>query len=171
MRRILILMSASIAVALALGCTGHHSSYVGDQARTIKSMSDREISDTLAGKGMGLARAAELNGYPGPMHVLELATALHLTPDQRQRTEILFRDMQARAIDAGKALIAEEQALDRHFASRTITLGTLNESLMRVGALQAQVRAVHLAAHLAQTEILTPEQVNDYAARRGYALK
>ena len=36
---------------------------------------------------MGLAKAAELNHYPGPAHVLTLATELALTPDQKARTD------------------------------------------------------------------------------------
>ena len=36
------------------------------------------MADLRAGRGMGLALAAELNGYPGPAHVLELADKLDL---------------------------------------------------------------------------------------------
>ena len=50
-----------------------HQPYAGLQARPVKALSDQQIADLRAGRGMGLALAAELNGYPGPMHVLELA--------------------------------------------------------------------------------------------------
>ena len=77
------------------------SPYVGQQFREIKALSPQEISDYLSGKGMGLAKAAELNGYPGPAHVLELATQLHLTADQKVKTEALFKRMQgARSLSA-----------------------------------------------------------------------
>ena len=51
----------------------------------MKSLSDQQLSDLRAGRGMGMALPAELNGYPGPVHVLELADALGLTPEQREK--------------------------------------------------------------------------------------
>jgi hypothetical protein len=57
--------------------------YAGMQSRSIKALSDQQIADLNAGRGMGLALAAELNGYPGPLHVLELADKLDLSADQR----------------------------------------------------------------------------------------
>ena len=77
------------------------SPYVGQEYREIKALSTQEISDYISGRGMGLAKAAELNGYPGPAHVLELATQLNLTADQKLKTEAIFRSMQARAIPLG----------------------------------------------------------------------
>ena len=47
--------------------------YAGQQTRTIKALSDDEIAALRNGEGMGMAKAAELNGYPGPIHVLSLA--------------------------------------------------------------------------------------------------
>jgi len=38
--------------------------YAGLQNRSIKTLSDQQIADLNAGRGMGLALAAELNGYP-----------------------------------------------------------------------------------------------------------
>ena len=58
------------------------SPYAGEQSRSIKSLSQQDVADYMAGKGMGCAKAAELNGYPGPAHVLELADQLALTPSQ-----------------------------------------------------------------------------------------
>jgi hypothetical protein len=59
--------------------------YAGLEARSIKTLSDQQIGDLRAGRGMGLALAAELNGYPGPMHVLELADALGLSANSVRR--------------------------------------------------------------------------------------
>lgn len=53
--------------------------YAGMQSRPIKALSDQQLSDLRAGRGMGLALAAELNGYPRPSHVLELANQLGLS--------------------------------------------------------------------------------------------
>ncbi len=144
------------------------SPYVGQEYREIKALSPQEISDYLSGRGMGLAKAAELNGYPGPAHVLELARQLNLTADQKAETEALFRSMQARAIPLGKELVEEERALDRLFASHSATPDALDSSLARIGKLQAQVRQTHLDAHLKQTALLSPEQINQYNRLRGY---
>ena len=136
--------------------------------REIKALSPQEISHYISGRGMGLAKAAELNGYPGPAHVLELATQLNLTADQKVKTEAIFRSMQARAIPLGKELIEEERALDRLFASHSVTPEALSSSMARIGKLQAQVRQAHLDAHLEQTVLLSPEQIKQYNQLRGY---
>jgi Spy/CpxP family protein refolding chaperone len=144
------------------------SPYVGQELRDIKALSPQEISDYLSGKGMGLAKAAELNGYPGPAHVLELATQLNLTADQKVKTEALFKRMQARAIALGKELVEEERALDSLFASHSVTPDALASSLARIARLQGHVRQVHLQAHLEQIALLSPEQVREYSRLRGY---
>jgi Spy/CpxP family protein refolding chaperone len=146
------------------------SPYVRQESREVKALSPQEISDYLSGRGMGLAKAAELNGYPGPVHVLELATQLDLTAEQQTKTEALFQKMQARAIALGQELIEEERALDRFFASHAVTSERLGDSLARIGTLQGQVRQVHLGAHIDQTALLTPAQVAKYNRLRGYGV-
>jgi len=76
--------------------------------------------------------------------------------------------MERNAIPLGTALVEAERKLDALFASKTITPALLSESLNEIGALQAQVRAVHLNAHLEQVAILTFEQSARYAQLRGY---
>ncbi|HYV03741.1 MAG TPA: hypothetical protein VFB82_04100, partial [Blastocatellia bacterium] len=73
------------AVSLIIVATAANAQtpYAGMQTRTIKSLSEQQVADLGAGRGMGLALAAELNGYPGPSHVLELADKLDLSVDQR----------------------------------------------------------------------------------------
>ena len=144
------------------------SPYVGQEARDIKALSPEEVGALLAGKGMGLAKTAELNGFAGPTHVLELATELQLTPKQRVRTEALFASMSAKASSAGRALVDKERELEKLFVTRTITPQRLSTTLRQIGLLQAQVRDAHLEAHLAQVEILTPEQNARYVELRGY---
>ena len=145
------------------------SPYVGQDARDIKSLSLEDVDAYLSGKGMGLAKAAELNGYAGPAHVLELASELALTPEQRTRTEALFASMTSKASSLGRALVEEERKLDRLFATKTVTPELMANSLNEIGLLQAKVRAAHLEAHLAQVGILTPEQNARYAPLRGYS--
>jgi hypothetical protein len=144
------------------------SPYAGQEARDIKALAPEDVDAYLSGKGMGLAKAAELNGYPGPAHVLALATELNLTPDQKRRTQALFSSIETKATDLGHALIEQERELDRQFAAKTATPESVAVTLQRIGELQAKVRGAHLQAHLAQLEILTTSQVAKYEELRGY---
>jgi Spy/CpxP family protein refolding chaperone len=155
-----------ILAALA-GCAAH-SPYAGQESRDIKALSAEEVDSLLAGMGMGYAKAAELNGYPGPAHVLELADKLGLDSGQRARTQALFDTMQAKAKRFGGELIEEERRLDRLFASGRADPDSLAAALARIGSLQAKVRGAHLEAHLAQALILTPDQSARYVELRGY---
>ena len=163
-RLITVLAVAAASCAMVPGA----SPYAGEESRPIKALSPDEVSSLLAGKGMGLAKAAELNGYPGPAHVLELADRLQLSPEQRGKTQALFASMQAKAMSLGLALVDEERALDRLFAGKTATTEQVSASLARIGDLQARVRGAHLEAHLAQVLLLTPEQNAKYVELRGY---
>ncbi len=117
---------------------------------------------------MGLALAAELNGYPGPMHVLEHAVALRLTDTQRAGLERLMAGMRSDAIAAGERLIAAEQALDRLFAERRATPEAVQEATARIGEAAAAVRSVHLVTHIGTRALLTDDQVARYDDLRGY---
>src|SRR6266404_976322 len=86
------------------------SPYAGQQQRTIKALSDQEIGDLLAGRGMGLAKAGELNSYPGPLHVLQLAEQLELSDQQRAATNLLYAKMRERAVSIGGQIIEAERA-------------------------------------------------------------
>jgi hypothetical protein len=144
------------------------SPYAGQQNRAIKALSPEEMRDLAEGRGMGLAKAAELNGYPGPLHVLELASELQLTAAQRARTEAILQRMLAEARRVGAAIVEAERDLDRRFSDRRIDHASLLTATASVGALTGELRAVHLAAHLEQTALLTADQVIQYAKRRGY---
>jgi Spy/CpxP family protein refolding chaperone len=156
----LLLLSCAAAVA--------QGPYAGMQARTIKALSQEQVSDLNAGRGMGLALAAELNGYPGPAHVLELADKLELSPDQRSRIETLFNSMKGEAQLLGAKLIEGESDLDRLFASRSITPENLKVSTSVIAVTQGALRETHLKYHLSTAAILTPEQMHRYAELRGY---
>ena len=143
--------------------------YAGMEARAIKALSDQQIADLKAGRGMGLALAAELNGYPGPIHAIELADKLGLSPDQIAKLRELFESMKAETIPLGMQLIAEERTLDDAFAGRTITLAGLDSQTRQIGATQARLRAAHLKYHLSAVAVLTPEQIEKYKELRGYS--
>lgn len=145
------------------------SPYAGQERPSIKALSATEQADLLDGKGMGLAKAAELNGYPGPAHVIELADKLALTPDQRARTERLFANVAARAKAVGHQVIDAERSLDDLFSSNTATSETLMAALSKISLLQMQLRGLHLEAHIEQVRILSPEQIANYQVLRGYA--
>jgi Spy/CpxP family protein refolding chaperone len=163
-------MRIALSALLLLSCAAAiaQGPYAGMQVRTIKALSQEQISDLNAGRGMGLALAAELNGYPGPAHVLELADKLELSVNQRSQTETLFNAMKAEAQPLGAKLIEEESDLDKLFASRSITPESLRASTAAVAVTQGALRETHLKYHLSTAAILTPEQMRRYAELRGY---
>ena len=145
-----------------------HQPYAGQEMRDIKALSPAEIEDYLDGNGMGLAKAAELNHYPGPKHVMELADELHLTADQLAKTQAVYDAMRQEAVELGQQIVNAEQRLNRLFASQGITESTLQGHIHKIAASQGQLRLVHLKAHLAQRDILTPQQITHYNTLRGY---
>ena len=145
-----------------------HAPYAGLQKREIKAFSDEQIKDLKSGKGMSLALAAELNGYPGPAHVLELADKINLTSKQKQQTQDLFKAMTKETKALGEQLIKEEKTLDLLFKNKKANLQNLKEATLQIGQTQAKLRGAHLRYHLSTVEILTPEQINSYNKLRGY---
>lgn len=155
-------------VAVTPAFAQQHSPYVGFTEREIKTLSPQETADYLSGKGMRLSLAAELNRFPGPAHVRELADKLRLSSDQLERTEQIMAIMQREAVILGKALVEKEKELDRLFSSREIRKAGLRSLMTEIGRLQGELRLVHLEAHFDQTAILTPEQIEAYDTLRGY---
>lgn len=147
---------------------GPHAPYAGLQQRDVKALSEQQAADLRAGRGMGLALPAELNGYPGPAHALELAGPLRLDAGQRARTQALFETMQQEAKALGEEVIAAERALDRLFKERRVTAESLSTATNQAAVAQGRLRASHLRYHLAMMDVLTPEQVARYNRLRGY---
>ena len=143
--------------------------YAGEEGREIKSLSTEEIEQLLQGRGMGLAKAAELNHYPGPRHVLDLGAQLELTPAQRAATEAAFRRMQDEAVQLGRQIVERERALDGMFARGEIDAGKLSAATAEIARLQGNLRAAHLSAHLEMRRLLSPAQIKKYDELRGYA--
>lgn len=146
-----------------------HSAYAEMTSRSIKSLSDEQIADIRAGKGMSLALAAELNGYPGPAHALELAEHLGLTAVQKQQTERLKNDMLAEVKRLGEEWISSEAELDKLFKLRRAAAAEIAAHAEKVGRALGALRAAHLQYHVNMLEVLTPSQVAKYNALRGYA--
>jgi len=144
------------------------SAYVGQAHRKIKALSSQNVDDYLKGRGMGYAKAAELNHYPGPRHVLDLADKLALSKEQIERSTSVFNDMQITAISLGERLLEKESELDSRFARGDIDSKSLQQLTDEIGALTARLRFVHLNAHLKQQALLTKTQVENYDQLRGY---
>lgn len=173
MRRIVKPLLASVAPLAALitplpGGAQNEKPYSGFEQRTIKALSEQRIADLRSGRGMTLALAAELNGYPGPLHVLENAEALKLTPRQQDRTKALFASMKSEAIPLGMRLIEQEAALDHLFAEKKITPGNLAAATQAIALTEASLRQTHLKYHLTMMDVLSPQQVSLYRELRGY---
>jgi hypothetical protein len=169
MNRAIAALAVMFVLAPITAWSQTHQPYAGFEARTIKALSDQQVADLRNGRGMSLALAAELNGYPGPMHTLELADSLGLSEQQRATVQNLFAAMKAEAIPLGEKLIVQEAELDRAFVHRTITAASLQAAMQEIGATQAALRETHLKYHLATVEALTPAQVRHYGVLRGYA--
>jgi Spy/CpxP family protein refolding chaperone len=138
------------------------------EERAVKALSEEQIADLKAGRGMGLALSAELNGYPGPAHVLEHGNALGLTVEQRQNSTALFAAMKAEAVPIGERWIKLEKRLDQLFATGQITTSNLRAITEEIGTTQARLREAHLKYHLAMMAILNVEQIEKYRSLRGY---
>lgn len=145
----------------------HHPSH-GGQPPEIKALDAAQVAGLLEGRGLGYARAAELNRYPGPMHVLELAEELSLTEEQADATRAIRAQVDARAKALGAQLVAAEAGLDRLFRTGHADAANVSAALDTIASLQAQLRGAHLLAHVEQRRLLTPGQVDRYMQLRGH---
>ena len=153
---------------MATSAAAAESPYAGQEHRSIKSISPQDIEALKNGEGMGFAKLAELNHFPGPKHVLDLAQQLSLTPEQVTETRLLFDNMQSRAKAIGHELLAAEAELDSAFADNRINADLLERALLEIGEIRARLRFVHLEAHLRQRLLLTDAQISLYDQSRGY---
>jgi hypothetical protein len=147
----------------------HKSKYAGEEKREIKSLSATDIEELQNGNGWGLAKAAELNGVPGPVHLLEMKEEINLGAEQIQAVEDAYRKMKQEAVPLGLELIELERELNNHFANRTITDELLRQILQKIARVHRQLRYVHLSAHLKTPHILRSEQITLYNKLRGYS--
>ena len=166
--RILALVLAATAFAVPVRADNQSAPYAGQQARSIKSLSAEDVAALLKGEGMGMAKAAELNGYPGPAHVLTLAKELALTESQLQQVTAIYDRMSAAAKPLGVELIDRERVLDQLFATREVTPVRLATETAAIGELEGRLRSVHLTAHLETRALLNPHQIALYQQIRGY---
>jgi hypothetical protein len=161
-----ILLAPSLAQAT--DTPSHTAPYAGMEARHIKALSTKQIEDLSAGRGMGLALAAELNNYPGPLHTLEQAQALGLDAAQQEEINRLKNDMLRSAMELGQRIIRAEEALNQLFAEGRAEPGILHQQILAISQLTGELRHVHLVTHIATRDLLRPEQIALYKHLRGY---
>jgi len=156
-----------LAVSPAAGTT-----YAGryDPASAIRSLTPEEIAQIERGEGAGFALPAELNGVPGPRHVLDLAHELGLSHQQETRVQAVYDQMRAAVIPAGRLYLDALQAVEEDFRTGMVTEAGLPDRVAKVKHAEAELVAAHLVAHLKTAEILTPDQISAYNRLRGYEL-
>jgi hypothetical protein len=168
-RRLGLALALMGSVAFSGIALAQQSPYAGDQMRTIKALSPADMDALTNGTGMGMAKAGELNGYPGPAHILMMSAMLHLTADQTVSISAIKERMSTSAKMLGAQILDRERILDGQFAKGTITPELLARETAEIGQLQGQLRAVHLEAHLETKALLNAEQIAAYNKMRGYA--
>jgi hypothetical protein len=123
---------------------GHRgqSPYAGtfDPASPIRALTLEELDQVRAGAGMGLARAAELNGLPGPRHVLDLGADLQLTPEQRAELQALYDQMLATARETGRQYLATQEAFEADLRAARVSVDALPERVAEVNRLRGSYK-------------------------------
>lgn len=164
-----LVVAGTTPVAASTAQAQHeHSPYAHEQSAEVASLTPDELAQLRNGDGMGLARPAELNHFPGPKHVLELAAELELSSEQTARTEEIFAEMQEQARALGVEIIAAEGQLNMRFAHAHIDEASLGEATNSIAELYGRLRFTHLRAHLLMTDLLTAAQIEEYDRLRGY---
>lgn len=146
------------------------STYAGrdDSAPIVRSLTPEEIVQIERGEGTGFALPAELNGVPGPRHVLDLADELDLSADQMTRVQAVYDEMRAAVIPAGHRYLDALQALEEDFRAGALTEAELQAGVAEVKRLEGELAVAHLTAHLKTAKLLTPDQIAAYNRLRGY---
>ncbi len=146
----------------------NHQPYAGQQDRSNKALSAKDIDDYKNGKGMGFAKSAELNHYPGPLLLRQMAAVIQLTSGQLAGIRAIEQAMKAAATALGRKVLEHEHALDALFAEGSATPLTVRRLSWEIGCLRGELRSVHLEAHVLVRPLLTQHQVVTYDRLRGY---
>jgi len=160
----------SPAITLAQDHSGHASPYAGFETRAIKSLSETDQEELRRGGGWGFALAAELNGVPGPAHLLELRDEIPLSAEQVTAIQAIFEAMQVEAIEAGSRLIEAEEAIEAAFRTGDLDEARLRSLITDAETARAELRFIHLSRHLSTPPLLSADQIARYNTLRGYGL-
>lgn len=142
--------------------------YAGQQAREIKALAPEDIAGYRKGAGLGYAKPAELNSYPGPLHALDMAAMLELTEEQVRTLQAQREKMLANAMPLGERYLFVEGEIEQAFRDGAISPERLKALLDESAAIEAQLRYVHLATHIDTRAVLTQHQIALYDQARGY---
>lgn len=156
------------SVAVAEEAVDPEAPYAGWQTREIKALSDADLDALRQGEGWGLALSAELNGVPGPAHLLELREEIPLSADQVAAIEDIVRAMRIDAVAAGARLIAAEAAIEAAFRADGLDAQRLRALIAEAEAARAALRFIHLSRHLSTPPLLSTDQIARYNSLRGY---
>jgi len=167
--RLIITATLTLVSATYIAASSLISPYSGEEIRIIKSLSDEDIDDLLNGRGWGLAKPAELNGVPGPVHLLEMKSEIGLSSEQISAIETIWSEMNQNARRLGERYVALEKQLNELFATGQITPETLKVLLSKIATVRAELRYTHLSSHLQTGPVLKPAQVALYNRLRGYS--
>lgn len=168
LRTLALLVAFAPAMAAAQHHPGHPTPYAGFETRDIKALSQSDLDELRRGGGWGLALAAELNGMPGPAHLLELREELGLSADQVVAIEAISAAMKADAIAAGERLIAAEAAIEAAFRFGDLDEPRLRALIAEAETARAELRFVHLLRHLSTPPLVSADQIARYRSLRGY---
>jgi len=158
-----------LVTSMSVFAETYTSKYVGEEYRKIKSLSPDDVEELTKGGGWGLAKAAELNGIPGPAHILEMVDKINLTDEQKKKIQKIYNEMTGEAIALGKQLIRLEMELNIGFSNRNINQELLENYVREIEKVRAKLRIVHLSTHLQTPNILTNKQIILYNKLRGYS--
>ncbi|MCV3768706.1 hypothetical protein [Rhizobium sp. TRM95796] len=172
-KRKVLVMASLFATNPALAAETHHrhvhaSPYAGEETREIKALSQADVDELLRGGGWGLAKAAELNGMPGPSHVLDMASELGLSAEQVEQARRIHDAMRREAKAIGGRFVAKEAELEKRFRAGDITEPELVTRISEIEALRSKLRTVHLTSHIEMTRAQLAHRIERYATLRGY---
>ncbi len=139
-----------------------------DPAAAIRALTAEEVAQIERGEGAGFAKAAELNGLPGPRHVFDLAHELGLSHDQVSRVQAVAEAMKADVVPAGERYLAGQRRLEADLRAAAIGEEALPGRVAEVYRLEGELAAAHLIAHLRTAKLLSSEQIGAYNRLRGY---
>src|SRR5262245_41873426 len=160
---VMVLALLGAAVSESWGQHGHGHAGGHQAAEACSAEFDKVVGE---GRGFGLAFAADQNGYPGPLHVLELKDQLKLTADQEAKAQALLHAMFAESKPKSARLLEAEAKLRRLFADRAADDAAVRAAVAEVERARSEVRLVHLLAHLKTRDLLTEDQRRIYHAAR-----
>jgi Spy/CpxP family protein refolding chaperone len=118
------------------------------------------------GRGFGMAFVADQQGYPGPLHVIELKDRLKLTPEQEAKAQALLAAMLAESRPKSERLLEAERKLGNLFGAGKADEASIRAAVAEVEGARSDVRLVHLMFHLKARDLLTDEQRRVYHEAR-----